>query len=64
MKATFASQPKSVCWSDENAIDPRQIFKNADRKKYKFVCNVCFHKFEINLKCITMKNQFCLYCVY
>ena len=61
---SFASHPKSVCWSDENEIDPRQVFKNADRKKYKFVCNVCFHKFEINLKCITMKKQFCPYCAH
>ena len=61
---SFASHPKSVCWSDENEIEPRQVFKNADRKKYKFVCNVCFHKFEINLKCITMKNQFCPYCAH
>jgi len=61
---SFASHPKSVCWSDENEIEPRQVFKNADRKKYKFVCNVCFHKFEINLKCINMKNQFCPYCAH
>jgi very-short-patch-repair endonuclease len=61
---SFALNPKSVCWSDENKIEPRQVFKNADRKKYKFVCDICFHKFEINLKCITMKNQFCPYCAH
>ena len=46
---SFALHPKSACWSNENEIDPRQVFKNADRKKYKFVCDMCFHKFEINL---------------
>jgi very-short-patch-repair endonuclease len=61
---SFASHSKSICWSDENEIDPRHVFKNADRKKYKFVCNICFHNFEMNLKCITMKNQFCPYCAH
>jgi len=61
---SFVSHPKSVCWSSENKISPRQIFKNADRRKYKFICDVCFHTFEINLKCITMKNQFCPYCAH
>jgi very-short-patch-repair endonuclease len=61
---SFASHPKSKCWSIENEIEPRQVFKNADRKKYKFICNICFHNFEINLKCITMKNQFCPYCAH
>ena len=30
---SFALHPKSACWSNENEIDPRQVFKNADSAK-------------------------------
>ena len=59
---SFASHPKSLYWSNENDIEPRLVFKNADRKKYKFVCDVCFHKFEITLKQISSQGKWCSYC--
>jgi very-short-patch-repair endonuclease len=59
---SFASHPKSICWSEQNEISPRQVFKGADRKKYKFKCDKCPHIFEIVVKCITTKGQWCQYC--
>jgi very-short-patch-repair endonuclease len=59
---SFASHEKSGCWSDENELKPRKVFKCADRRKFKFNCDKCFHNFEMNLKCITVKGQWCPYC--
>jgi len=59
---SFASHPKSTCWSSENKLTPRQVFKHADRKKYKFVCDLCFHKFEISLKHVSSNKRWCPYC--
>jgi very-short-patch-repair endonuclease len=59
---SFASHPKSICWSNDNELIPRQVFKGADRKKFKFNCDKCPHKFEIIVKSITSKGQWCQYC--
>ena len=59
---SFASHEKSIYWSNENELNPRQIFKGADRKKYKFNCDKCPHNFEIILKSITTKSNWCSYC--
>ncbi len=61
---SFASNSKSACWSDENDISPDKVFKCADRKKFKFNCDKCSHSFEMNLKCITTKGQWCPYCAH
>jgi len=58
---SFNSNPKSIYWSDENELKPRQVFKSADKKKFKFNCN-CGHKIEIKLKDISSKNHWCSYC--
>lgn len=59
---SFASHEKSKYWSGENELNPRQLFKGSDRKKYKFNCDKCPHKFEIILKSITTKGNWCSYC--
>lgn len=61
---SFNSHSKSMFWSNENVLKPRQLFKNADRRKFKFVCDKCCHMFEISLKCITMGNHWCPYCAH
>ena len=60
---SFASHPKSICWLlSENILLPNQVFKGADRKKYKFKCDKCPHTFEMILKDITSKGHWCSYC--
>ena len=61
---SFASHPKSNYWSDENIITPNKVFKCADRKKFKFKCDKCIHIFEMNLKDIVIKGQWCSYCAH
>jgi very-short-patch-repair endonuclease len=58
---SFASHPKSICWSYENKLIPRQLFKNADRRKFKFNCE-CGHKLEMVLKQISSQGHWCSYC--
>ena len=60
---SFASHEKSKYWSNENQLNPRQVFKSADRKKYKFNCD-CGHKIEMNLKGISTKGRWCSYCAH
>jgi very-short-patch-repair endonuclease len=57
------SHPKSIFWSDENELKPRQVFKNADRRKFKFNC-VCCHKLDINLKALNQENKWCKFCAH
>ena len=59
---SFASHPKALYWSNENELKPIEVFKGADRKKFKFNCDKCPHSFEMNLKDITSKNHWCSYC--
>jgi len=58
---SFASHEKSIYWSSENELTPRQVFKCSDRKKYYFNCE-CGHKLEMVLKNISSKNHWCSYC--
>ena len=59
---SFDSHEKAKYWSEENDLNPRQVFKGADRKKYKFNCDKCPHIIIINVKDITSKGQWCSYC--
>lgn len=58
---SFASHEKSIYWSNNNELNPRQVFKGADRKTFIFDCN-CGHKINMNLKDISSKNHWCSYC--
>jgi hypothetical protein len=60
---SFASHPKSIYWSDENELRPREVFKNTDRKKFKFNCQ-CGHKLDVILKGISRDNKWCKYCAH
>ena len=42
---SFASHEKSIYWSNENKVTPRQVFKSADRKTFIFNC-ICGHKIQ------------------
>ena len=43
---SFASHPKAHCWSDQNQVKPRQVFKSSN-DVYHFICDQCFHKFDM-----------------
>lgn len=58
---SFASNPKSIYWSNKNELSPRQVFKSTDRKKFEFNCD-CGHIFNITLKAITSQNRWCSFC--
>jgi very-short-patch-repair endonuclease len=60
---SFASHSKSIYWSDENELRPREVFKNTDRKKFKFDCE-CGHKLDVILKGISRDNKWCKYCAH
>jgi very-short-patch-repair endonuclease len=59
---SFASHEKSNYWSKNNELKPRQVFKGTDKKTFIFDCDKCPHKFEIILKSITTKGNWCSYC--
>ena len=42
---SFASCEKSVFWSKNNELTPRQVFKSCDSKKYYFNCDICEQEF-------------------
>lgn len=56
---SFASHPKVFFWSDDNEINPINIFKSSG-KKYKFDCE-CGHQFEKALNYINA-GDWCTYC--
>jgi len=58
---SFASHEKSIYWSNENELTPRQVFRGSDRKKFRFNC-ICDHKLEMVIKNITSKGHWCSYC--
>jgi very-short-patch-repair endonuclease len=58
---SFASHEKSIYWSKNNELNPRQVFKGSDRKKYKFDCE-CGHKINMILKQISSQEHWCSYC--
>ena len=59
---SFASHPKAIYWSNENALNPRNVFKSKPYKKIKFDCNNCNHCFEISLNKLSSLNRWCPYC--
>ena len=59
---SFASHPKAIHWSYKNDKKPRHVFAKGDSEKYKFVCDICNHDFEMNCYSITAKNTWCPYC--
>jgi very-short-patch-repair endonuclease len=60
-KKSFASHPKSICWSDKNEIKPNEVLKGSE-KKYYFNCDKCPHELLISLKQISCQNRWCSYC--
>ena len=56
--ASYKDKEKVKCIID---VNPREICKYS-HTKYNFICNICFHKFEIAIKNITKDNNWCCYC--
>jgi len=55
---SFASHCKAACWSKENSLTPRSVFKLA-KKKYDFTCEKG-HKFKVSL--YNIANGWCPKC--
>lgn len=60
---SFASYPKVKYWSKKNKINPRQVFKKSNSKKYLFDCKECDCEFESYPLGIVRENRWCPYCV-
>lgn len=58
---SFASNKRSIFWSDKNEIKPRQILKKSGRK-FIFNCDKCKNEFESVIKNINNNNTWCPYC--
>jgi len=59
---SFASNEKSIYWSNKNNILPRNVF-NGTSSKYIFDCHECLHSFETRINGITgAKQTWCPYC--
>ena len=56
---SFASSENSMCWSDKNELNPRDVFKSSGNE-YLFVC-YCGHTFVCQLDNIA-KGNWCPYC--
>ena len=60
---SFASHEKSIYWSKNNTLIPRQVFKGSGNKHW-FNCDKCKHIFEKDIHAITgKKDGWCPYCV-
>ena len=57
---SFASNEKTIYWSDKNKCQPRNVFKSSN-KKYCFDCEKCNHSFDITLNDIA-SGYWCAYC--
>ena len=57
---SFASNKKSIFWSSNNILLPRQVSR-ASGKKYLFKCNKCNHEFINQLDSVA-KGSWCSYC--
>jgi very-short-patch-repair endonuclease len=60
MKISFASHPKSTCWSSRNEGSPEDYALNSHKKCW-FDCE-CGHEFEMRLKDINLGLSWCPYC--
>ena len=58
---SFATNEKSKFWSIKNEINPKNVFKNAN-KKYLFDCDVCNSEFNAKLNMVNGSNTWCPYC--
>ena len=60
---SFASNSLSEYWSEDNDVNPRDVYKST-KKKYKFDCPMCKHSFMKELGEISRptKGGFCPYC--
>jgi len=59
---SFASHEKSIYWSKNNTLIPRQVFKGSGNKHW-FNCDKCKHIFEKDIHSITgEKDGWCPYC--
>ena len=58
---SFESHEKSIYWSNNNELKPRQVFKFSN-KKYLFDCNICNHEIDKNINSISTNNHWCAYC--
>jgi hypothetical protein len=59
---SFLSNEKSKNWSKMNTENPRNIFKQSN-KKYMFDCTKCNHEFSMTLSNIH-KKRWCPYCSF
>jgi len=57
---SFATHPKSVCWSSNNVGTPRDYFRTSG-KKCKFDCKDCGHEIEAALGNVAA-GKWCVYC--
>ncbi len=60
---SFASHEKSKYWAKENALLPRSMFKSSNKKCW-FNCEICYHRFEMRLNHISLRNSWCSYCAH
>lgn len=58
---SFASNPKSKCFSKKNGVDPITLFKSENKTKYYFDCDECSHTFQATLNSVD-GGSFCPYC--
>lgn len=58
---SFASNPKSKCFSKKNGVDPITLFKSQNKPKYYFDCDECSHTFQATLNSVD-GGSFCPYC--
>ena len=57
---SFASHIKSKFWSNKNELQPKEVFKQSN-KKYIFDCTICKHEFQCNIDSI-YKGVWCIFC--
>ncbi len=58
---TPTGKKKVDCWSSNNELTPRQVFKQSN-KKYEFECDVCSHSWKSVLYSVVGQGRWCPYC--
>ena len=56
-----ASHEICKAWSDDNDIQPRQVFLQSN-KKVKFNCLICYHTYDTTVQHYINRNGSCPYC--
>lgn len=61
---SFASHEKASCWSEQNTIKSRQVFKGNSSTDFLFKCETCNHTFSALLSNVTKPTnpRWCPYC--